>query len=372
MAVSIYDEQFLTEEQKKQLREITAEWDRANASGDQAAMESAHAAAERIRASANYTGGQDGSRFIPTDSGDGYEPKKLPEYRAQTEAVNALYDAARDRKLSELRSAFDAGVEALRAEGEKIPGIYDAQRNDAAARSELSGRNFREYAAASGLNSGTAGQAELARSNQLQGTLTELGAQEGAAQADIARRGAELRQKYASDVGSAIAEGEYQRAAALLDEYRKAEESRVSTAREQAEEDYRRYEAASSERQRASEREYRARQLEVNLAQSRAEKEARQEQERAQAAEKEQKAQAEAAEKAAKAQAEAESRALKETQERAERLASFGDFSGYLNLGYSEDETRAMRQAWISKNPLTAYYTGTITWEEYVRLTGKR
>lgn len=315
MAVSVYDQQFLTDEQRKQLKAITEEWNRASAAGDRAAMDSAHAAAERIRATAGYGGGADGSLFLP--SGEGYRPAGLTGYRAQTEAVDRLYDAARDKKLAELKTAFDESGAALEAEREAIPGLYQSGRNATAAQSELAGRNFKEYAAASGLNSGTAGQAELARSIQLQGDIGELNAQESQAEREILRQQTELRTKYANDIATAIADGEYKRAEALLGEYRKAEESRVSTARDQADENYRAYESGVA---------------------------------------------------AAKTAADERSAERKAQEERAERLAGFGNFSGYTDLGYTDEEIANMKRAWVSKNPLTAYYTGAITRDEYLRL----
>ena len=352
MAISVYDEQFLNDEQRKRLRAFTDAWNEANARGDQAGMEAAHAAAERVRAEANYSGTRDGSGYVGFDTAGGggqsagnggawsggqnagsgvYSPAQLTGYRAGVREVNDLYDAARERKLAQLKTAFDQSVEALRAERAELPGVYDGQKNAAAAQSEQAGRSFNEYAAASGLNSGTAGQAALARSNQLQGDLTALGQQEAAEQADIARRESQLRTQYADDVAAAVAQGEYDRAAALLEEYRRAETSRVDTAREQANENYRAWQAGVSA---------------------------------AQTAEK-------ARRETAQTQAEAESASRKEALERAARLAEAGDFSGYLALGYSRTETEAMRQAWIAKNPAAAYRVGLITWEEYSRMTGK-
>ena len=352
MAISVYDEQFLNDEQRKRLRAFTDAWNEANARGDQAGMEAAHAAAERVRAEANYSGTRDGSGYVGIDAAGGggqsagnggawsggqnagsgvYSPAQLPGYRAGVREVNDLYDAARERKLAQLKTAFDQSVEALRAERAELPGVYDGQKNAAAAQSEMAGRSFNEYAAASGLNSGTAGQAALARSNQLQGDLTALGQQEAAEQADIARRESQLRTQYADDVAAAVAQGEYDRAAALLEEYRRAETSRVDTARQQANENYRAWQAGVSAAQTAE----KARRETVQT------------------------------------QAEAESASRKEALERAARLAEAGDFSGYLALGYSRAETEAMRQAWIAKNPAAAYRVGLITWEEYSRMTGK-
>lgn len=366
MAISIYDEQFLNDEQKKRLQAFTDAWNEANARGDKAAMEAAHAAAERVRAEANYSGTMNGGGFVDFGSGGGsanqsaapqtkpadsptytpapapdpyvpaplpdpYEPAQLPSYRPQTDAVNRLYDARREAALAALRSAFEANSSTLEAQRAEIPGVFQTQRNAAAAQSEQAGRSFNEYAAASGLNSGTGGQAALARSNRLQGDLSALGQQEAAEQRKLESQLAQLKVQYQNDIASAIANGEYERAAALLEEYRRAEESAVTTAQAQADENYRGWQSGVTG---------------------------------AQAAEKSRRERLQDAEAAADA-------ARKEALERAGRLAEAGDFSGYLALGYSQAETEAMRQAWIAKNPAAAYRAGLITWEELNRLTGK-
>jgi hypothetical protein len=63
--VSTYDQQYLSSSQQSQINVYTNMWEAANAAGNQAGMDAAHAAAEAIRATANYSGGQDGSQYIP-------------------------------------------------------------------------------------------------------------------------------------------------------------------------------------------------------------------------------------------------------------------------------------------------------------------
>ena len=248
MAVSVYDEQFLTQEQQERLRRLGEAWQRARAAGDSAEMDRLKAEGEGIRASAGYHGGADGTEFLPFDVG-GYTSRKLPSYQPQTEAVDRLYDAALEKRLSELQNAYRESRAALRDEKADIPKVYGDKRNSEAAASELAARSFNEYAAASGLSSGGAGQAALAMSNQLQSDLSALTAGEAAAITDVGRREAELRTKYAGDVASAIAQGELDRARELLEEYRAAGQSAVTTAREQADEDYRSWQSAQARRQ---------------------------------------------------------------------------------------------------------------------------
>lgn len=67
--VSDYDNEYLTEDQQDRIQDATDDWWDAYNSGDQAGMDAAHAAAEAERASANYSGGDDGSEYHPWDDG---------------------------------------------------------------------------------------------------------------------------------------------------------------------------------------------------------------------------------------------------------------------------------------------------------------
>lgn len=246
MANSVYDDSFLNEEQKRQVEAFKAEWDRANAAGDQAGMDAAHRAAENVRAAAGYSGGENGGGYTPLsgqNGGNGYTASQLPSYQPQVDQVNAVYDAAREAQLAQLKSAFEENSATLEEQRAAIPEAYQLQRNQTAAQSELAGRSFREYAAASGLNSGAGGQAELARSNQLQGDLSALGRQETAEQRALESQIAQLKIQYQNAVAQAVAQGEYDRAAALLQEYQRAQESAVTTAQAQADENYRAWSA---------------------------------------------------------------------------------------------------------------------------------
>ncbi len=73
--VSNYDSQYLSSDQQSEIASYTNAWNTANAAGNTAAAEAAHEAAETVRSTANYSGGQDGSQYIPLgggNSGSGY------------------------------------------------------------------------------------------------------------------------------------------------------------------------------------------------------------------------------------------------------------------------------------------------------------
>ena len=50
---------------------------------------------------------------------------------------------------------------------------------------------------------------------------------------------------------------------------------------------------------------------------------------------------------------------------RAQNMAQYGDFSGYLDLGYSQSQVNAMRQAWIAANPAMARALGYVSTPRY-------
>ncbi len=248
--LSVYDDSFLDEEQKNKIRAFTQEWWRAHEAGDQAGMDAAHAAAERVRAQAGYSGGEGGWEYHELSSskagagtsggtlGQG-TPAALKSYEPREKEVNDLYDAALGRELAGLKTAFDTNVAAAKESREAVPQVYQDEKNDLAARSAVAERNFEEYAAGTGLASGARGQARLAMENTRQNGMSALNAQEGAALSEIDRQEAELKRAYQDGIAKAVAEGAYERAAALLDEYRRAEESRVSVSQKQADEYYR-------------------------------------------------------------------------------------------------------------------------------------
>ena len=160
----------------------------------------------------------------------------------QPQQVNDLSDYLRDMyrqqmqaNLSALEGAYNANVTRLRRQGELAPQKYDAMRNLAAAQNELSRRNFGEYAAARGLNTGTSGQAELARSAELQRNLADLGAQEAEASGNLESELTALDQQYNAAVAQAQASGNADLANALYQELVRRQSAAAAQAEADAE-----------------------------------------------------------------------------------------------------------------------------------------
>lgn len=327
--LSTYDDSFLNSEQKKQIASFKQAYANAQAAGDQAGMSSAHAAAEKVRASAGYSGGADGSQYTALDADKtGYTAASLPTYQAQTDRVNDVYDSAAKLQETSLTGAYNSNKAALEAGRAGIAQTYQAEANTVAAENEKAKLAFNEAAAASGINSGAGSQAALAQNNVYQGNMTAVRTAEANAQTDLDNQIAQLKIQYESAVAQAQAQGAYERAASLMEEYRAQAQSAVSVAQAQANENYRAYTANYN----ASQDKYSRQQDELERQRS------------------------------------AESDSYDRAASQAATMAKYGDFSGYAELGYTGDQIAAMERTWNYQNPLLAYAMGKITAQEYYRI----
>lgn len=137
---------------------------------------------------------------------------------SQSALIEELYKAQQQAALAELEAAYEQNMLDLDAAAQKIPAIYQDSRNRAARDAAVAGRNFNEYAAASGLSSGAGAQTRLAMDNQLISGLSEISAQEATAMAELENQRAKTKVAYQNAVASAIAEGDLAKAEALYKE----------------------------------------------------------------------------------------------------------------------------------------------------------
>ena len=149
----------------------------------------------------------------------------------QGQAINDLYDAKKQSQLSQLESAYQASRAEAEAARDKLPGQYQQQANDLAAQYDRNRRNFNIQAAGAGLNSGTAGQAALAQNSAYQRDMGNLRTAQADAMTEADRGIAELERQYQANVSSAIADNDYQRAQALLNEYNNGYTRDLNTAK---------------------------------------------------------------------------------------------------------------------------------------------
>lgn len=135
-----------------------------------------------------------------------------------SEYLTQMYAAKKEKALAALNAAYQSELAALDREEQGIGEQYQAARNNTAGASEQAKRGFAEYAAASGLNSGTGSQAELARGVTLQNNLNTINTAEADAIADLQLQRAQAETQYNNAIAQAQAEGDYELASALYQE----------------------------------------------------------------------------------------------------------------------------------------------------------
>jgi hypothetical protein len=239
-SLGTYNDTQLSPEEMAQVNAYKQQYAAAQAAGDTAGMEAAHAGAESIRARHGYSGGVDGSGYYAvTPTQPRYTAGKLPSASSAESYINDMYAAQQASALQALESAYETNMNTLNATGEKIPAYYYAAANDAGAQAAIQKANFNEQAAASGLNSGAGGQAALSMGNQLQGNLSNIQQQKANALADLELQRTQLSTAYQNDIAQAIADGNLAKAQALYDDFVRVDNSIVETARAQQDEYYR-------------------------------------------------------------------------------------------------------------------------------------
>ncbi len=136
----------------------------------------------------------------------------------RSDYINEIYDEARERAVSALESAYESAMAGYDYEAAQLPARYSAARNSAAAGAALARQSVNEQFAASGLNTGAAGQARLSLAIAEQGALSQLDAERAEALGQLSLERAQAEAQYKSAVAEAIAASELERAQALFDE----------------------------------------------------------------------------------------------------------------------------------------------------------
>lgn len=122
--------------------------------------------------------------------------------------------AATEAALAALKSAYDKNALLYSHQRSQLSPLYDAQRNQLASDVARARRAYDERALSSGLNTGTAGQADLARSSVMQQGMADIGKAEADALAEIDLARAQLQAEYEN----AIAQKKAEDGAALLEQ----------------------------------------------------------------------------------------------------------------------------------------------------------
>ena len=147
------------------------------------------------------------------------KPKFAYEDPELSAHINSMYDAYGNARRTALQEAGDQALSDAQANRDKIAQQYQTQRNMASVDWERQRRNFLEGANMNGLNTGAGGQAQLAMQGRYQQTQNQLGYQQANAEAEADRQMADIKRQTQAQINEAIAENDYKRAAALLDQY---------------------------------------------------------------------------------------------------------------------------------------------------------
>lgn len=133
--------------------------------------------------------------------------------------INSMFDAQKEAQLKQLENSYNESMTAYQEAKDKIAPQYQTAANDLAVQYERNKRNLNMQAAANGINTGAASQMALAQNNEHLRDFGSLRKSESEALAAADKDIANLTTQYQGDVGAAIADNDYKRAAALLDEY---------------------------------------------------------------------------------------------------------------------------------------------------------
>ena len=169
---------------------------------------------------------------------------QVNDYSSWLKEMNA---AKQQAALAELDAAYQKNVASVDRAEKGLARDYQTARNQTVGASEQAKRNFAQYAAASGLNSGTGGQAELARSVTLQNNLNAINQQEADTLADSALKRAQLEIDYNNAIAKARAEGDYELANALYQEKVRVQDATREEARYREQFDYTKERDAASD-----------------------------------------------------------------------------------------------------------------------------
>ena len=133
--------------------------------------------------------------------------------------IRDMYEQQAAAQLAALKSTYEQNVADSKAYDDLISASYQNQKNQAAAQNDLQRMYMNELGIMQGLNTGTTGQMALAQSAALQGNMAQIGVQEAQSLSDNALERQKLAIAYRNAVNEAEAEGNYQLASALYQEY---------------------------------------------------------------------------------------------------------------------------------------------------------
>ena len=331
------------------------------------------------------------------------KPIEMPsaEVADYSNEINALYDAQKAQQEQSLKTAYDQNVQTLQNSKQAIAPLYNQQANDLSTQFERTRRMNNMKADFNGLNTGAASQMDLAQQSNYLDSFGKLRTAQAQAEQAVDQKLADLEINYKNSVAQALADNDYQRAAALMKEYQRRDEAtkeeqryqyQIQTAAQQYADQYARQQEQDAFAREQYDNSWN-RQLEQDaLANQRyntewEQKLAEYQNELAQydtqwARQKEQDAfareqyqnelAAQSWEQQYRERAYNDALAQQQADDAlnsAKAKAAYGDFSGYAAL-YGQETADAMKAYWMFTNPNYGLSTGNLTPEQYLQALG--
>lgn len=156
-------------------------------------------------------------------------PAGVSDYSAQ---IAQMYDAQMAAKQQSMEDAYNQNLTTMQRAREQIAPTYFNQGNDLATQYERTRRNNNMRADMNGLNTGAASQMDLAQQSNYLDASGQIRTAQANAERQADQQIADLEVAYKSQVAQALADNDYQKATALLQEYQR---------RDNAAEEMRRY-----------------------------------------------------------------------------------------------------------------------------------
>lgn len=156
---------------------------------------------------------------LPIPSADDINSQYQQRMTDSSGMINDLYANQLAAQQAQLKSAYDQNLADLEAARGQIGRNYQNSANDLAIQYERNRRNLNEQAMVNGLNTGTGSQQQLALNQQYLTAFGGLRGQEAQAYTNADMELAKLKTNYQNQIAQAIADNDFKKAAALVDNY---------------------------------------------------------------------------------------------------------------------------------------------------------
>ena len=304
-----FDDSILNADDKARVSAFQDAWNSAKAAGDQAGMTAAHSGAEQIRAKYGYSGGAGGDQYVQTGENtqlprvSANEAPTLYAGQSQEAAIQSLYDAKAQAAQQNLTNAYNQKLLEYDYNEQKLPAAYNQAREQTSAQHEIERQNYNEYAAGNGINTGASSQVRLSQNNQYLRDMNAINAAQAQAMQELQFERTKAKAAYQDAIAQAIMDNDVQRAQALYQEYQRVDDNLVTASMNQANLNLSYQQAAHQQALDQANLDLTRDDVDYNR----------------------------------KADA-------------AKTLAQYGDFSGYKEIGYTDDQIATMRYMWEVMN----------------------